>query len=272
MKKLFLILGLTLYLTIASSSYAFETPHHIIGDRVATAGAKHLAGVTNTQNDANRVSDLKNRAQTEITRRLNYLNQLITELGSMKKLSSADKTSLTSQIQTQIDGLNSLQTKINADTDLTTLRADVKSVITNYYIFAFFRVQIDLLLAADRMSTTTDNFMAVYTKLQTRINAAGTQGKDVTQLNTWLSDMQVKLNDAKSQYQAAETELNGLTAQGYPGNKSSLLDARGKIKAGATDLKAAYIDAVSIRNGLGENVNTKINKEGIKNSTPSGKE
>jgi len=53
---------------------------------------------------------------------LSYLNQLITNLNGIKKLSSVEKASLQSQIQTQIDGLNALQTKINGDTDNTTLR------------------------------------------------------------------------------------------------------------------------------------------------------
>ena len=270
-------MGLALYLTITGSSYAFVATSHILKEKIATSEARSFAEINKAQNDANKVSDLKKRAQTEITRRLNYLNQLLTKVGDVKKLSDTNKANLKSQIQTQIDGLNTLQTKISADTDLTTLKADVKSIITNYYIFAFFRIQIDLLLAADKMSTTVDNLTSIYTKLQTRINEALSQGKDVTALNAWLSDMQAKLNDAKSQYQGAEEELNGLTAQGYPGNKSSLLDARSKIKAGASDLRTAYNDAISIRNGLGGLVNkaglkTGINKEGIKNGTSSGKE
>jgi len=62
------------------------------------------------------------RAEKEITRRLDFLNQLTTKIGNIKKLSAAQKTDLQSQIQAQIDGLNALQVKIKADTDNTTLR------------------------------------------------------------------------------------------------------------------------------------------------------
>lgn len=203
-----------------------------------------------TQAQANISQNLQQRAQTEITRRLVFLNDLITKINGIKKLSSAEKTDLQGQIQTQIDGLNTLQAKIKADTDNTTLRADVKSIVTDYYIFLFFRVKVNLLVAADRLSTTTDNLSAIYTKLQTRINQEQTAGNDVTALNSLLSDMNAKITDAQTQYTAVQTELTPLTTQGYPGNKSTLQDARAKIQAAVQDLKAAYKDALQIRDGL----------------------
>jgi hypothetical protein len=53
-----------------------------------------------------------------------------------------------------------------------------------------------------------------------------------------------------------------LTAQGYPGNKSVLEDARTKIKAVVIDLKAAYKDALQIRQEL----------KGLKVTTPEASE
>lgn len=211
-----------------------------------------------TQTQANITQNLQQRAQTEITRRLSFLNELITKINGLKKLSSAEKTDLQGQIQTQIDSLNALEAKIKADTDNTTLRADVKSIVGNYYIFLFFRVQVNLLVAADKASTTTDSLNLIYTKLQTRINQAQADGNDVTTLNTTLSDMNAKLTDANTQITAAQTELTPLTAQGYPGNKATLSDARLKLKTAVTDLKAAYQDALQIRDGL----------KGLKTSNP----
>ena len=91
----------------------------------------------------------------------------------------------------------------------------------------------------------------IYTKLQIRVTDAKTQGKDTASLEAALADMQIKINDAKAQYQAVETQLGGLNAQGFPGNKSTLMDARSKIKLGSQDLKTAFIDATKIRQGLG---------------------
>lgn len=250
MKKIVLIIFFGLILS-TSSTYAVG---NLIQERAAALTQKEnrtaskAAAITQVQADISQ--DLKQRAGKEISRRLSFLNELITKLNGIKKLSSAQKADLQSQIQAQIDGLNALQTKINADTDNVTLKADVKSIINDYYIFLFFRVKVSLLIAADRTSATAENLSGIYTKLQTRINQAKTAGSDVTNPNAILSDMNAKLTDAGTQVTAAQTELTSLIAQGYPGNKVTLTDARSKIKNAADDLKAAYKDALQIRNSL----------------------
>lgn len=234
--------------------------------QVGTRLASKAAAITQRQENVSQ--DLKQRAQTEINRRINFLNQLLTRLSDIKKLSSAEKADLQSQIQTQVDGLNTLLVKINADTDNTTLEADVKSIVNNYYIFLFFRVKVNLLIAADRLSTITDNLDTIYAKLQTRIDQAQTQGTDVTSLNSLLSDMNSKISDAKTLYSAAETELTSLTAQGYPGNKSTLSDARTKLQTVRDDSYTAYQDAIKIRQSLGGMglKNPEATASGVKNS------
>ena len=250
MKKiiLFIILGLTFSV---SSSYAasniLQTKEAALLQREVKV-ASRAAVVTKAQ--VNILQDLRQRAQTEITRRLSFLNDLITKLNSVKKISSLEKTDLQSQIQTQIDGLNALQTKINNDTDNTILRADVKSIIGNYYIYLFFRVKVNLLIAADKTSMTSDSMSVIYAKLQTRVNQAQTAGDDVTTFNSLLSDINAKITDANTQIGAALAELTPLTAQGYPGNKVTLTDAKTKIKTAVTDLKTAYEDAMQIRSDL----------------------
>jgi predicted nucleic acid-binding Zn-ribbon protein len=253
MKKIsvFIFLGVII-LASAFHSYAavgslIQTKEAVLTqreNRIATREAKI------TQVQANISQDLRDRAEKEISRRLSYLNELIKQLSGIRKLSSAQKTDLQGQIQTQIDGLNALQVKINADTDNATLKTDVKSIIGNYYIFLFFRVKVNLLVASDRASATADNLSGIATKLQTRIDQAKTAGNDVANLTSQLSDMNAKITDAKTQIGAVQTELTPLTAQGYPGNKSILTDARTKVKTVITDLKNAYTDALQIRNGL----------------------
>lgn len=246
MKKLSLILILVAFLVSVPASYAQTL---LQTTRTGTTASK---SAIKTQVEANTMENLRQRATTEITRRITFLTELSTKIDSLKKLSESQKQDLKSQIQAQITSLNELQAKINADTDITTLKTDVKSIINGYYIFAFFRVKISLLVAANRLSTTSDMLNTVYTKLQTRINEEQAKGTDVTALNTLLTDMLAKINSAKAQYDSAITDLNELTAQGFPGNKTTLTSARTKIKQGAADLRTAYQDAVKIRQGLGD--------------------
>jgi hypothetical protein len=252
MKKIILITVFGLMLS-ASSVYAAidanSTQSKIINLNLKEAVVASRTA-TKEQIQSTISQDLKQRAQTEISRRLEFLNQLIAKINDIKKLSSAEKTSLQSQIQTQIDGLNALRVKINADTDNTTLKADVKSIISDYYIFLFFRAQVNLLVTADKSATIADNLGSIYIKLQTRINQAQTVGSNVIDLSAMLSDMNTQLTVAQTQITAVQAELTPLTAQGYPGNKFTLVDARAKLILVNQELKAVYQDAIKIRQVL----------------------
>jgi hypothetical protein len=246
MKKIFLI---TLVGLILSAVPAYAVVKGNLVQRETEVASK--AAIV-TQAQANQMQNLQQRAQEEVTRRLKFLNGYLTGINKIQKLTTADKTGLQTEIQAQINELSTLQTKITADTDITTLRTDVKSIISNYYVFAFFRVKINLLIAAGRLSTITDNLNTIYTKLQTRINEAQAAGTDATTLNALLLDMNTQIINAKTEYQMIEAELLPLNAQGYPGNKSTLTDARAKLNTATVDLKAAYEDAIQIRQQLGD--------------------
>ena len=103
----------------------------------------------------------------------------------------------------------------------------------------------------------------VYGKLNTRIEEAKANGEDVSGLTTLLADMNAKLNDAKTQLDAGLSELEGLSASGYPDNKSKLLDARSKLRTIHQDLKTAHQNARKIIEGL-----KKLNKES-RETTPT---
>lgn len=247
MKKLSLILALLLLFTVTGSSFAqnaFQTLK--ISSTSASRENLKTTVVTNT------VENLKARANTEITRRISFLTELLGKMDEVKKLSDTDKASIKSQIQAQIDSLNALKVKINADTDITTLRTDVKSIINGYYIFAYFRVKVSLYVAAGRLTTTTDILNTVYKKLQTRVSEQETKGTDVASLKALLADMLAKITDAKAQHDAAITSLNALDVSSFQKNVSYFLDVKSKLKLGADDLRAAYKDAIKIRQALGD--------------------
>ena len=191
-------------------------------------------------NQETRITTIKTRSDTEIDKRLTSLNNALSKISGAKKLSTGDKTKFSAEIQTDIANLTALKTKIDADTDLTTLRADAKTIFTDFRVYAIFLPQIHLLAAADTMGVTADNLTAISTKLASRIQ---------TNQQSTLDDMNAKITDAKTQYAAVEAEIVGLTPANFPAT-SALTDARNKIKAGAADLKTAVADAKQIRNGL----------------------
>ena len=201
-------------------------------------------------NSGQRLATVKTRALSEIDKRLASLNAALGRILASTKLSAADKANFTSQIQTNITNLKTLHAKIEADTDLTTLKADAKSIFADFRIYAVFLPQTHLLAAADTMGMTADKLASLSAKLQTKIDQSKQAGKDVTALQNLLSDLNSKVADAKGLYTVVESEVAPLSPAGYPGNLPILQDARSKIKAGAADLKTAWQDAKQIREGL----------------------
>lgn len=244
MKKILLIITITVFFFAAGVSNAQ------VNKNVRTSTGSAQAQTIKTQNEQTQMENLKQRANKEIDRRITALNKLLTRLGQLKRLSSSQIASLQSQVQTDIDGLNTLKARIASDTDLTTLRADVKSIVSDYRIFAFFLKYINLSAALERASNLYDKLNTVYGKLAIKISEAQTAGQNVTALNTSLSQMKVKLDSAKTSIDAAIAEISVLNAQGYPDNMATLSDARAKLKSAHTNLKDAYILSKEIIKGL----------------------
>lgn len=200
--------------------------------------------------NAQAMTNLKNRANQEIERRVAPLNRVITKINGLKKLTTEQKTSLTTLVQTEITNLTNLKAKIAAASDMQTLRADVQSIITSYRVYALFIPQIELLAAANTLSDVSDTFTTIATNLQSQIQIAQNIGKEVSLLTTLLTDMQSKITDATTQAQNVISAVLPLSPSGYPGNKVTLQNARGMLRTGRSDLQLARQDIKSIIQGL----------------------
>lgn len=211
------------------------------------------------------ISRLKTRADNEITRRVNALTLLSGRINDIKRLTTDQKNTLTSQITDQINALTTLKTKIDADTDLATLRTDVQSIVQSYRIFALYIPKTYIIVRADRLLDLVDAFTTLQGKLQTRIDTAKTAGDDITAMQSLMTDMTGKLADAKTQATNAINAVLPLTPDGYPGNKATLQSARTMLVTARQDIQGAHQDEKQIRQDLvklGVKVNAKITPVG----------
>ncbi|MFH1246238.1 MAG: hypothetical protein V1489_00490 [Candidatus Liptonbacteria bacterium] len=250
------------YRKLGTSAALFLAGAAIVASSVSPAFAETTSTrSSSTMRDANgansvtREANLKNRADREIARRITSLNVLRTRIQAMQKLSASQKSGLAASIQSQIDELNALKSKIDADTDLTTLQNDVKSITASYRTYMLVMPQITVIAAADRALATADTLAALSTKLETRINDTNNAGKDVSSLRITLADLNAKIADARTQANAAISAVQNLTPdQGDQGkaqaNASALKDARAKVRAAREDLVTARKDAGNITRGL----------------------
>lgn len=221
-----------------------------------TGGTAGTRDGTNTgANVEARMAKAKERASQEITRRIKMLNELNIRVQGMKRVSDATKSSIATQVQTEVAKLTALNTKIIGDPDFDLLRADIKSITQSYRIFMLIIPQGRIIVAADKIHTVADLETAHAGKLKIRIDEAAGKGKDVIALNASLSNMNAKISDANAQANAAVALVSALTPDmgdkaKMDANNAALKDARAKINAGMASLKAAHKDAKSIREGL----------------------
>jgi len=195
---------------------------------------------------------IANRADQEITRRINALNALSARVDAMQKLSADEKNSLSSEIQAQIANLTDLQSKISADASSTTnLRADAQSVTGSYRIFALIIPRGAIIAASDRVMTIIDAMNALGVKLQARISAASSSGVNASSAVSTYNDFTAKISAAQTQAQTAVNEVASLQPDmgnqtQFQANLTALKDARAKIQASQQDLVAARKDAGAI--------------------------
>jgi len=177
----------------------------------------------------------------------------LTRLNGLQKLSSTQKQQYSSEVQTDITGLQQLLTQCTTDFNagnLQALRSDYKSIFTQYRIYAVFLPQLRLLIASDTMGVTADNLSSLATKLQARIQTAGSPSS----LTSLLADMQAKISDSQTQYKNVESMVTPLTPNSYNtdpnGTTATFKTARADIKQGGTDLQTAFSDAKQIVQSL----------------------
>jgi hypothetical protein len=232
----------------AESSYA---PVSVSAGITANADVgSTTVGVKAQANAQARLTDAKNRADQEITRRMTALTDLNTAVQAMVHVSATEKTSISTEVQTEISSLTSLKSTIDAETVLANLKTDIQSITKDYRIFMLVIPQGRIEVAADKVQTVAAIYTTFATKLQTRISDAPS-GTDTTQATQWLSDMNAKITDANAQAQAAVSLVASLqpdqgSATVAASNETALKSARADIKSALADLKTARQDAGSI--------------------------
>ncbi len=160
----------------------------------------------------------KTNAIKEIDRRLASLTNITTRINGITRITDAQKQSLLTQVQNEINNLNDLKTKIQAETDATALQAEKTSIVQSYRVYALFVPEIEIIAQADKIMDIAD--------------AMSSKTTDATLLS--------KIADAKSKAQNAIDLVLPLTPEGYPGNRSVLLSARDTLKTARVNLTGSF--------------------------------
>lgn len=217
----------------------------------STPRMRDMSSTTRMENQQQRITAIQGRSDTEITQRIDSLNQILSRINAMVNISASDKTSLSSSLQTEIADLTSLKNSIDTDTSTTSLKTDFQSITKSYRVYMLVLPQASITAAADRVLDLVSDFNTLSAKLQGYITTAQSNGVDVSSAVSAMTDITAKVTDAGTQANAAISEITGLQPdQGatttIQANTATLKDAQSKIKAATADLTAARKDVTTI--------------------------
>jgi len=208
------------------------------------------ASTTTTVKSAQMIK-AQSRADQEIQRRITALTALGSRIDAMTRVTAQLKQGLLTNVQNQIQLMTTLQVKIDADTDLTILKADIQSIAQAYRIFMLVIPQGRISAAGDRVATITAMMQGIGNKLQARMQIAAGQGADISGPTALLTELGAKIVDAQNQAQAAINTIAGLTPDNgdkvtMAANTTSLAEARSDLKTAQSDLVIGRKDIAGI--------------------------
>jgi chromosome segregation ATPase len=246
-RRVFAVGALAAALPVAAAAAAHGGPvKAITATPTPTLSPQVTTPAVSSETTAVRISNLKTRGTAEITRRITNLTGTLTSLNASTKLTSSDKASLVSQVNTEITGLTSLKSKLAADTTLAECEADVQSIVSDYRVYALLLPKVRMVTVADRFTAVEAELATVQVTLQAAVDAQKAAGKDTATLQTSLDDMQTKITAAQNLTQSIVPELLALQPSDYNTDHTILEAYRMSMTTALADLQAAQADAKTV--------------------------
>jgi hypothetical protein len=186
---------------------------------------------------------------TFIADRLNAIATLRSQVVSDRVMSSWQKARVMGVLDAASAALYKLRLTV-AREQLVDAAAHDKVKIFQLRVLTVILPQARLLMAAYQL----DDLAAFYARqpagLQQAIYAWEANGNDGTAAQAALNDLSLRIAVMRRSSGAAIAQVSGLSASGYPGNRSSLISARGALVAGKVAGDQAAADAVRTRAAL----------------------
>ncbi len=211
---------------------------------VSPSFAATLSGPGNSTTQATKLAALQATAKTETSARVTALNTAIAKVTQNKYITSADKSTVLGVLNTDITGMNTIESNVAADTTLAAARTDYKTMFTTYRVYVVAIPGASYATASDDM---TGNALPKLVSAETKLSAA-LSGPDAAKSTPAL---QATLTDMQTQIAAATAALNGnaaaslaVTPDAFNANhavfapiKANVVSARTAVKAGVADGK-----------------------------------
>ena len=192
------------------------------------------------------VDNLRAFGICQIDRRQATLDRLLSRVAGSKVMTADHASTLTAQLNAAKSGLAGLKVTLTGDTTVGQLKADIKKISTDYRVYRLIAPQVRLINATDGGNAAVVRFGTLESKLQARINAASSAGKDVSGAQADLDSMHQQVAAAQTVLASIdENQLLSLTAANWNDGtaKPILMAARTSLKSTHQDLRTARADA-----------------------------
>jgi hypothetical protein len=177
---------------------------------------------------------------TAITNRLNVLSTLNTKATNEHNaghISDAIFGSISGDVSSDTQGLTQLKTKLDAETNITAARQDVKNIYFQFRVYAVVLPRDYREIWYGEMSFVDQKLRALQPKIENAI--AHAPANEQAQLNQLYSDYKGQLQEAESQLDAAQGQFATLTVNNFNNAQSVYETALSDTK---TDEQTAHRD------------------------------
>lgn len=175
---------------------------------------------------------------------LNTLNTRVQTAFNNKHITGDQEHVLTADVSTNQSGLNSLKTKLDAETSEAAARQDVKNIYVQFRIYVVVLPRDYRQLYLDLIINVHDRMAGLESKLQAAIDKAPPD--EQAQLNPLFADYKGQLAAVENQIDAAQGELPQLTPENFNTTRSAyetaLTNLKNDERTAHSDLKLAAGD------------------------------
>ena len=187
-----------------------------------TLAASAASARTNTVSCGGNLSCVINFGNQQIQDRLNSLNTLNGRISywlNKQAITSTQASALQSDVSTNESGLNSLQSKLDAETSIQNAREDVRTLYDQFRIYVVVLPRDYRTIHADIAGNIDAKLQGMESGLQGDINSA--PSSEQSQLTSYYNNFVMEVNDAANDVGTAQNGLIVLTPANFNANPTS---------------------------------------------------
>jgi len=192
-------------------------------------------------------SSVQSLVQTELANRVTQLNMLVGRVDNALHLTASDSSALLADLtQTELPGIQALQATVAHETTCIGLLHDAHAMVFDYRVYLLMTPQTDLVILNDAVTHAEGAVAGLETRISGGIDNARRLGRDVSGAQSAFADYQTQVSAAAALTSSQSAALLALAPRGYPGDATTLVQARTNVSNARNDLHAARSDLSQI--------------------------